>query len=97
MEIKINKTSLSWVAGIFISIGVIWTGVATGLDKFNEYHNDRWVTVAGLQSLFDSRDLKALKKKIAEYEWIKNEGGGLSQKQKWELEQMYDELEEATE
>ncbi len=97
MNIVINKTTLAWVAGIFISIGVIWTGVATAIDKFTAYHDARWVTIAGLVQIFDARDLKLLKAKIKEYEWIKNHGGGLTAKQEWELGEMYNDLEEATE
>ena len=94
MQIVLNKTSLAWVAGVFISLGVIWTGVVTAVDKFNDYHDSRWVTIAGLVEVFNARDLKALKKDIKEYEWLKN-NGGLTDKQKWELGEMYDDLENA--
>ena len=96
MDIVINKSTLAWVAGVIISITVIVTGVASAVDNFIEWHDDRWITIAGLEKIFNERDLRALKDKIAEYEWIKNEGGGLTQKQKWELGRMYDELENAT-
>ena len=97
MNITLNTKTLAWVAGIMISVGVIWTGVATAIDKFVEFHDARWVTISGLVEIFNARDLKLLKQRIAEYEWIKNEGGGLTQKQKWELGQMYDQLEESVE
>jgi hypothetical protein len=97
MNIVINKTSIGWVAGIFLSIGIIWTGIATAIDEFTDYHDSRWVTIAGLNELFNDRDLKILKDNIKEYEWIKNNGGGLTDKQEWELGEMYDDLEEATE
>lgn len=95
MNIQLNAKNLSWVAGIIISIGVIWTGTVTAIDKFVEFHDDRWITIGALQKIFDARDLKLLKKQIKEYEWLKNHGG-LTDKQQWELGEMYDALENAT-
>jgi len=94
VDISLNKTTLGAVAAIIISIGVIWTGTVTALDAFEKYHDDRWITIAGLEKIFSDRDLKALKKQIKEYEWLKN-NGGLTDKQQWELGEMYDDLEDA--
>ena len=72
-------------------------GTAWAYNTTVEAFDSRYVTIAGLQKLFNDRDLKILKKQIKEYEWLKNHGGGLTERQEWELGEMYDELEEMTE
>lgn len=96
MNIPVTGKTLGWLAGIIISIGVILGGISAAADKFVQWHDDRWITIAGLEKIFSDRDLKDLKDRIKEYEWIRDKGDGLTDKQEWELGEMYDDLEEAT-
>ena len=96
MQIVISPKTLGAVAGVIGSLVVIGGGTAWAYNTTVEAFDSRYVTIAGLQKLFNDRDLKILKKQIKEYEWLKN-NGGLTDRQEWELGEMYDELEEMTE
>jgi hypothetical protein len=96
MQIVLSQKTLGAIAGVIGSLVVIGSGSAWAYNTAIEAFDSRYVTIAGLQKLFSDRDLKILKKQIKEYEWLKN-NGGLTDRQEWELGEMYDELEEMTE
>jgi hypothetical protein len=97
MQIVLSPKTLGAIAGVIGSLVVIGSGSAWAYNTAIEAFDSRYVTIAGLQKLFNDRDLKILKKQIKEYEWLKNHGGGLTERQEWELGEMYDELEEMPE
>ena len=95
MNITLNKNTLIGIAVVVASLTTIGTGSAWAFNTAIEAFDSRYVTISSLKQLFNERDLKLLKQKIKEYEWIKNHGSGLTDRQQWELGEMYDELESA--
>ena len=57
------------------------------------YLKNEFVSVSSLEEAFEARDKKEIKRQIRSYEYDRDHGG-LTDKEEWELDQLYDELEE---
>ena len=53
----------------------------------------RYITIGGLQELFEAQEAQELRYRIRELEWDADHGGGLSEKDEYLLEQYTDDLE----
>ena len=91
MEIDLAKASkiVGGVAAFIVASGVVWT---TSLDAFESAHAD-YVTIGALEQAFNKQDLRDIKKEIRRLEY-QQQNGGLTDRQQWELSDLYDELED---
>ena len=85
---KVSKIA-GGVAAFIVAAGVIWT---TSLDAFDTAHKD-YVTVGSLEQAFNKQELRDTKKEIRRLEYEK-QNGGLTDREQWELTDLYDELED---
>ena len=91
MEIDVVKASkiVGGVAAFIVAAGVIWT---TSSDAFDKAHQD-YVTIGSLEEAFNKQDVRDIKKEIRRLEYEQSHGG-LSDREQWELSDLYDELED---
>ena len=75
---------------VFAICTALFTGGAAG-GKYWADHE--YVPVSGLSKEFTQRDIRDLKKDIRLFEYDKK-NGGLTDRQEWELEQLYNDLED---
>lgn len=69
------------------------TTLITGTGAAGKYYLDHeYVQVSGLTEALDERDRRRVKKEIKSLEWDRDHGG-LTDKEQWELQQLYQELE----
>ena len=85
---KVSKIA-GGVAAFIVAAGVIWT---TSLNAFDTAHKD-YVTIGSLEKAFNAQDLREVKKEIRRLEY-EEQHGGLSDREQWELSDLYDELED---
>ena len=77
------------VAAFIVAMGVIYT---TSLSAFDTAHED-YITIGSLEQAFNKQELRDIKKEIRRLEYEKDRGG-LSDREQWELSDLYDELED---
>ena len=77
--------ALVQIAAAITAISVILGGLAWAGDS-------RWITIGGLQELFEAQEAQELRYRIRELEWDADHGG-LSEKDEYLLEQCTDDLE----
>ena len=82
-----NLADLGIVCGLCTSL------VAGGGAAGNYWLEHEYVPVTGLSEEFNLRDIRDLKKDIRLFEYDKK-NGGLTDRQEWELEQLYNDLED---
>ena len=85
---KVSKIA-GGVAAFIVAAGVIYT---TSLGAFDKAHME-YVTVGALEKAFNAQDLRDVKKEIRRLEYLKGQGT-LTDRQQWELTDLYDELED---
>ena len=90
MEVDIIKASkvVGGVAAFILASGVIYT---TTLSAFDSAHKD-YVTINALTEAFNKQELRDIKKSIRRLEYLQ-QSEGLTDRQQWELTDLYDELE----
>ena len=91
MEIDLTKASkiVGGIAAFIVAAGVIYT---TSLSAFDKAHLE-YVTVGALEKAFNAQDLRDVKKEIRRLEYLEGHGG-LTDRQQWELTDLYDESED---
>ena len=77
--------ALVQIAAAITAISVILGGLAWAGDS-------RWITISGLQELFEQQKEAELRDDIRMLEWDRDHGG-LSERDEWLLERYHDDLE----
>ena len=81
------------LADVGIVCGLCTSLFAGGAAGGKYYMDHEYVPVSGLSEEFNQRDIRDLKKDIRLFEYDKD-NGGLSDREQWELEQLYNDLED---
>ena len=76
---------------LVFGIAATLTGAAGTAGKY--WMDQEYVPVGALQKAFQERDIRDLKRRIRQLEWLK-QNGGLSDRQEWELNDLRHELED---
>ena len=78
-------------AGVVLGITMSVAGVTGAAGKY--WMDHEYVPVGALQKAFQERDIRDIKRRIRQLEWIRD-NGGLTDRQAWELNDLRHELED---